>query len=644
MKSFLPTTMTKRLLPFVAVVLLWATAALAQNNNCQQYLVYGAVLTPAQWQFCFSQKQDTYPFSGIPLSNALPAGQVFVGSAGNVAVPQSLTGDVQSITALGAVTLNNTATTRLHLGLAIGTNVEAWSSVLDAVAAAGAGTPTGFLNAQSGVYSFLSAPVQEANVAALRANTLPFAVVQLPGYSTAGDGGGGSFSYVATDTSSADNGCTIFVDADFHRYYRQYSGPLSALDCSGSDIGAKVNNAFASFATNQCGTVLLPVGNYNYSTTIQLPAALNAGQQCNVVGLGQGPKATTLTFTGTSGDAINAVTTGQAGVQPWVSGSLRNFTLIGADSASNCSNGVHLGNSIGFVIQAVEVDDFAGTTAGGCSAPAVGIWMDNTVAGGITEGFNVSAVVGNDTVGVLLRKESSGASSFEHGELHLYPQEGTCIGTACSVTQVQQTVLSISGGAELSRGTLYLNGNLAGTSTAIAIDASSGLNEAGVFYMENTDLQGATRFAVTTGGACYFYGSVFSNSGYLTDSGTCLPAGDVSGTGTFQFYATQFGSPKDTPSHVSTAQLTAPALTSCGSSPSILGTDTAGEVTMGTGATGCDIAFNQVYVSAPLCTVTWQGTPLATQSYTVGTTGIVLTQTSASGDKVDYHCIAQSGG
>lgn len=89
----------------------------------------------------------------------------------------------------------------------------------------------------------------------------------------------------------------------------------------------------------------------------------------------------------------------------------------------------------------------------------------------------------------------------------------------------------------------------------------------------------------------------------------------------------------------------APALTSCGTSPSISGGDLAGEVTMGTGSpSGCVITFNVAYTSAPYCVVTWQGNPLAVQSYTVSNTAITLTQTATSSDKVNYHCIAQSGG
>lgn len=90
---------------------------------------------------------------------------------------------------------------------------------------------------------------------------------------------------------------------------------------------------------------------------------------------------------------------------------------------------------------------------------------------------------------------------------------------------------------------------------------------------------------------------------------------------------------------------TAPALTSCGTTPAITGSDLAGEVTMGTGSpTGCVITFNVSYTSAPYCTVTWQATPLAAQSFVVAADKITLTQTGTSSNKVTYNCIARSGG
>lgn len=85
---------------------------------------------------------------------------------------------------------------------------------------------------------------------------------------------------------------------------------------------------------------------------------------------------------------------------------------------------------------------------------------------------------------------------------------------------------------------------------------------------------------------------------------------------------------------------TAPALTTCGTSPTIVGTDLAGTVTMGTGSpTGCVITFAAAKSAAPHCAVVWIATPLASQSYATSTTAITLTQTGTSSNVVKYICV-----
>lgn len=116
---------------------------------------------------------------------------------------------------------------------------------------------------------------------------------------------------------------------------------------------------------------------------------------------------------------------------------------------------------------------------------------------------------------------------------------------------------------------------------------------------------------------------------------------------TFTGALNQFGSATispTAPSHIGTGQATAPALTSCGTTPAITGTDTAGIVTMGTTATGCVITFTTAYTAVPYCVVTWIATPLASQSYVTSATAITTTQTSTSNNKLQYICLAQNGG
>ena len=86
-----------------------------------------------------------------------------------------------------------------------------------------------------------------------------------------------------------------------------------------------------------------------------------------------------------------------------------------------------------------------------------------------------------------------------------------------------------------------------------------------------------------------------------------------------------------------------PALTVCGTTPAITGTDLGGTVTMGTGSpTGCVITFSQAYALAPHCVVTWIATPLASQSYVTSASAITLTQTGTSSNVVKFFCVGQN--
>ena len=88
---------------------------------------------------------------------------------------------------------------------------------------------------------------------------------------------------------------------------------------------------------------------------------------------------------------------------------------------------------------------------------------------------------------------------------------------------------------------------------------------------------------------------------------------------------------------------TAPALTSCGTSPAIAGNDFSGTVTMGTGTpTGCVITFNTAYTTAPHCNVTSQS-QLTSFAYSLSTAAITIVQTATSSNKVDYICMTNAG-
>ncbi len=86
----------------------------------------------------------------------------------------------------------------------------------------------------------------------------------------------------------------------------------------------------------------------------------------------------------------------------------------------------------------------------------------------------------------------------------------------------------------------------------------------------------------------------------------------------------------------------APAITSCGTSPSFIGAANDNDMTIQVGsvsATGCTATFAHAWPAAPTCTVTERtGSVTNAFSYTVSTTAVVVTQTALTSDILDIRC------
>lgn len=90
---------------------------------------------------------------------------------------------------------------------------------------------------------------------------------------------------------------------------------------------------------------------------------------------------------------------------------------------------------------------------------------------------------------------------------------------------------------------------------------------------------------------------------------------------------------------------TTPGIGTCGTSPSISGSDLAGTITTGsTATTSCTITFASAKAAAPYCVATPEGAANSGLFTTTGTTTLVLSYTSATSAKFNYHCTARSGG
>ena len=111
-----------------------------------------------------------------------------------------------------------------------------------------------------------------ASIASLQARTGAVTAPELIALSynyVAGDGGG-IFRYDASDTTTADNGGTVIVDADGKRWKRQFSGPLNASWFG--NLATTFTQATLDALTNAgtYGTVQIPFGTYTLTSTLTL--------------------------------------------------------------------------------------------------------------------------------------------------------------------------------------------------------------------------------------------------------------------------------------------------------------------------------------------------------------------------------------
>lgn len=131
------------------------------------------------------------------------------------------------------------------------------------------------------VNTFVNSPLptqflSETSIANLRLNTsTSTAYAYVSGYYTTGDGGGGFYWLNTSDTSSADNGGTIIVDAGNNRWYLQYAGSISILQFGAynNNTNATTNNTvFANLVTwlntlSDQPAILFPAGVYAYTSS-----------------------------------------------------------------------------------------------------------------------------------------------------------------------------------------------------------------------------------------------------------------------------------------------------------------------------------------------------------------------------------------
>lgn len=130
------------------------------------------------------------------------------------------------------------------------------------------------------------------------------------GYYLPGDGGGGSYSLVPLDTTSADNGGTIIVATDGGRWYLNYNGEVSIkqFGCKGDGVTndttalqAAVSWAYGVSTALPAHSLYAPTGTYLNSG---ITATYSAGNSIGLNIRGDGLSSTTFQFTTSTGLVI----------------------------------------------------------------------------------------------------------------------------------------------------------------------------------------------------------------------------------------------------------------------------------------------------------------------------------------------------
>lgn len=147
-------------------------------------------------------------------------------------------------------------------------------------------------------------------IAALRASTAaPPAspVVFVEGYYTGADGGEGLFWFNPTDTTSADNGGTLIVDAAGNRWVRERNKENYNIHWFGvqGDVAPTLTAAFAALVseTTNGGRIEFKQAKYTFESTVTLTYPAVKPFSLSLVGSGQ--SATTLYWPTTDGLVFN---------------------------------------------------------------------------------------------------------------------------------------------------------------------------------------------------------------------------------------------------------------------------------------------------------------------------------------------------
>lgn len=174
----------------------------------------------------------------------------------------------------------------------------------------------------------------------------------------------------------------------------------------------------------------------------------------------------------------------------------------------------------------------------------------------------------------------------------------------------------------------------------------SDTNGAARFFSFDPDGTGSPIFKIKVDGTTNTYG-LSTATFTATAFNTTMTSATVNGSGGLNVtYGATVGSMTVTNTSIFQSSNThisilgsPPVLTSCGVTPSIIGSDSAFTITGGTGSTGCIATFAQAGINTPTCLVSQQSMSVVNAlTYSVSNTAITVSQTGLGTGKLDVVC------
>ena len=304
-------------------------------------------------------------------------------------------------------------------------------------------------------------------------------------------------------------------------------------------------------------------------------------------------------------------------------------------------------NNQGIIVSTIQANAFNSTVTSVTVTGTGGFTVSGSSAGQIalTEGSSTTVINTGSGVDNLWADSGSHTFQFNPNNTSTYTVAGTSVTVAPGHVLVAGTALgsyldggSITAGVTSVTGTPPINSS-GGTTPAISLSATIGQGE--TFAGSSVTVAGINGLTVTgaTTNPLVTISSVPSGVALVSVSSTpASVATDFVLTVSSQNGTTTFAAKYDG-DLISSG--TTPGMGTCGSSPSVFGTDTAGVITIGSGiVTSCTMNWANTKGSVPVCVMSTNSTAVTGDITTTSTSSITFGfSATLGGGTINYICI-----